>query len=171
MKTLKIITTVLALLLVASVVDSQAQRQRQMERQGPVTGGILSPEMTELLQLTDQQRLKILDLRNENLTRMREINTTFREGDLSRNELQARREALRASHDEQLKSVLSAEQFSKLETVRTARQQAAEARREANRTNRPGRGNDAGYRQGRPGMGGAGVPPAQNQGRRGNNRP
>jgi hypothetical protein len=170
MNILKIITTSLALLLVISVVDSQAQRQRQMERQGAANGGILSAEMTETLQLTDQQRLKILDLRNEHLARMRDLTTTFREGDVSPNELQARREALRTTHEGQLKTVLSEEQYTKLDAIRTARQQAAEARREANRSNRPGRGNDAGVGQGRQGMRGMGGA-GQNPGRRGNNRP
>jgi Spy/CpxP family protein refolding chaperone len=170
MKSLKIISTALTLLLVFSVVDSQAQRQRQMERVGPASGGILSAEMTETLQLTDEQRLKILDLRNEHLASMRALGVTFREGDLSPNELRERREALIISHDEELKSVLTEEQFTKLEAIRTARRQAADSRREANRSNRPGRGYDAGIGQGRQGMRGMGGA-GQYQGRRGINRP
>ena len=159
MKTFKALTITLVLLLVAGIATSDAQRRGM--QQGPVDGGILSAEVTEQLQLTDAQRLRILDLRTAQQVRMRELRDTFRDGDTTPNEMREQREALRESHDTALKDILSEEQFEKLMTIRAERQAL-------NRSQRPNRNNAAGYGTGNRGPRGAGV---QGQGPNRPNRP
>lgn len=146
MKTLKTLSITLALILFAGVLSADAQ-QRGMQR-GLQGGGILSPEMTEALQLTDQQRLQLLDLRNAHLQERQALRETFREGDTTPNAMRASREAMQNNHQAQLQQILTEDQYARLQELR-------EERRELNRSQRPGSGNRQGTMRGgdRPGTG------------------
>lgn len=102
-------------------------------RSGWAAAGILSPEMTEVLQLTDQQRLQILDLRNTQMTSRQEMRSTFREGDTTPNEMRAKRDAMQEAHQAQLREILTEEQYSKLVTLREERRAVNRSQRPANR--------------------------------------
>lgn len=94
--------------------------------------GILSTEMAGQLALTDDQKAKLFDLRAEQLSAMKALRDEFRTGDVSPNNMRAKREELQANHENDLKAILTTEQYEKLVTIRTER-------RKINREGRPGR--------------------------------
>lgn len=150
MKTLKTLTFTLAILLFAGVMSVDAQQRGQGRNAGPQGAGILTAEMTEALQLTDQQRLQILDLRNANMVQRQQMRDTFREGDTTPNEMQAKREEMWQEHQTQLQQILTEEQYARLLVMR-------EDRRELNRSQRPNNPRGAGMMQGRGNRGGQGL--------------
>lgn len=129
MKPMKPIFTIAILLLIVSVV--QAQPQRGQNRMAP-DAGILSAEMADKLNLTDDQKVKLFDLRTKQMAAMQTLREDFQSGDVSPNDMRSKREALQASHENDLKGILTTEQYQKLVTLRDERQSI-------NRNNRPGR--------------------------------
>lgn len=131
MKTLKTLSITLAILLVAGVFSADAQQRGQ--RSGAVQGGILAPQMTEALQLTDQQRLQILDLRNSGAIERQAMRATFQEGDTTPNEMRSAVESMRERHQDGLRQILTEEQYAKLETLREERRELNQSERSGNR--------------------------------------
>jgi len=145
MKTMKSIMILAALLLFVSVV--QAQPQRGQQRMAP-DAGILSADVAEKLNLSDDQKVKLFDLRTTQMAAMQSIREEFQSGDVSPNDMRAKREALQASHESDLKGILTTEQYQKLVTIR-------DERRKINRENRPGRdGQRPAMQRGNRGQGG-----------------
>jgi len=139
MKTLKTITLLVSLVLIASVAISQPQRGNNRP-----ADGILTPEVAQQLNLTDAQKGRILTLRQEQLAKMESLRESFRDGNMTPNAFQEQRTALWSVHDEDLKTVLSADQHAKLITIRQERQDANRSGRNMGQGNRPGN-RGAGY--------------------------
>jgi Spy/CpxP family protein refolding chaperone len=145
MKTLKSIIAFAVLLLIVSVV--QAQPQRGQNRMA-LDAGILSAEIADQLNLTDEQKVKLFDLRTNQMAAMQSLREEFQSGDVSPNDMRAKREALQANHENDLKGILTSEQYQKLVTIRDERQKI-------NRENRPGRdGQRPAMQRGNRGQGG-----------------
>jgi len=106
--------------------------------------------MSEALQLTDQQKLQILELRQTQQARMQSLRENFRQGDMTPNQMRAQRDELRNGNDPALQEILTEEQFAKLVELRAER-------RAINQANRPGRGGADGYQRGNRGNRGAGM--------------
>ncbi|KPP99171.1 MAG: hypothetical protein HLUCCA01_11865 [Bacteroidetes bacterium HLUCCA01] len=147
MKTLKALSLTLITLLALGIFTAEAQRGMQ---RGSADGGILSAEMSEALQLTDQQKLQILELRQTQQARMQSLRENFRQGDMTPNQMRAQRDELRNGNDPALQEILTEEQFAKLVELRAER-------RAINQANRPGRGGADGYQRGNRGNRGAGM--------------
>jgi len=146
MKTMKSILTLLVLLLMVSAVEAQSQRGQN--RMGPPDAGIVSAEVAEQLNLSDEQKVKLFDLRTAQMATMQSLRQEFQSGDVSPNDMRAKREALQANHEKDLKAILTSDQYEKLVTIR-------EDRRKMNRENRPGRdGERPAIQRGNRGQGG-----------------
>lgn len=139
MKTLKSIIILTVWMLAVAVTTSDAQRMTQRTG-GPV--GVMPAELLEQLQLTDEQKVALFDLRALHAKNLQSMREEFRTGDVSPNSMRTQREALQAEHDNQLKSILNAEQYETLVTYRKQRQES----------NRSMRGDRPGMRGQHPGM-------------------
>lgn len=146
MKTLKTLTLLVSLVLIAVVAVAQPQRGANRP-----ADGILTPEVSAQLNLTDAQKGRILTLRQDQLAKMQALRETFQAGDMTPNAFQERREALMTAHDEDLKAVLSADQYEKLVTIRAERQAA---NREGRNVGRGAGNRGAGYMRGNDNRGG-----------------
>lgn len=141
MKTLKTLSLFILLTLVTTVAMTQPQRGNNRP-----ADGILTAEVAEQLNLSDAQKGRILTLRQAQLARMQTIRDEFRSGDMTPNQFQELREERMVAHDEELKSVLSTEQYEKLLVIRQDRQSANREGRNMRQGNRQGAGG-AGYQR------------------------
>lgn len=132
MKTLKSILIVAILLLLASNVFAQNRQKMQRPDFGPMME--MPIELIESLNLSDEQKIKLFDLRQEHAKEAQKMREIMRSGDMTPNAAREARNAIREKHDTQLKSILNDEQYSKVVEFRKERQ-------ENNREMRDNRGN------------------------------
>ena len=132
MKTIKSILTVAVLLLLVTNVSAQNRQKMQRPDNGPMME--MPTELIESLNLTDDQKIKLFDLRQEHAKEAQKMREVMRSGDMSPNAAQNARAAIREKHDTQLKSILNDDQYNKVVEFRKERQ-------DKNREMRDGRGN------------------------------
>lgn len=132
MKTLKSILTFAILMLLVNNVSAQNRQQMQRPDNGPMME--IPTELIESLNLSDEQKTKMFNLRMEHAKEAQKMREVMRSGDMSPNAARDARTAIREKHDAQLKSILNDEQFSKVAEFRKERQ-------ENNRGMRDNRGN------------------------------
>ena len=132
MKTLKSILTFAILILLVSNVSAQNRQKMQRPDNGPMME--MPTELIESLNLTDEQKTKMFDLRQEHAKEAQKMREVMRSGDMSPNAARDARNSIREKHDAQLKSILNDEQYSKVVEFRKERQ-------EKNREMRDNRGN------------------------------
>lgn len=120
MKTLKSILTVAVLLLLVSNVSAQNRQKMQRPNNGPIME--MPTELIESLNLTDEQKTKLFDLRQEHAKEAQKMREVMRSGDMSPNSARDARATIREKHDTQLKSILNDDQYSKVVEFRKERQ-------------------------------------------------
>lgn len=132
MKTLKYILTFAVLLLMVSSVSAQNRQKMQRPDNGPMME--MPADLLESLNLSDDQKVKLFDLRQEHAKEAQKMREVMRSGDMSPNAARDARASIREKHDAQLKTILNDEQYAKIVAYRKQRQ-------ESNREMRDGRGN------------------------------
>ncbi len=132
MKTLKSLLVLAVLVLATTAVVAQP---RPMQR-GTGPDMELPADFLASLNLNDAQKVQLFDLRVAHAKDAQVMRETFRSGDVSPNQMKELRDAMRAKHDNELKSILNEEQFKKMTEFRAERQ----ANNRELRDGRPARG-------------------------------
>jgi Spy/CpxP family protein refolding chaperone len=132
MKTLKSLLVLAVLVLATTTVVAQP---RPMQR-GAGPDVELPAEFLATLNLTDAQKAQLFDLRVAHAKESQAMREASRSGDVAPNALREMRQAIRAKHDNELKSILNDEQYKKMTEFRAERQEKMRELRE----DRPVRG-------------------------------
>lgn len=132
MKTIKSLLILAVLVLATTAVVAQP---RPMQR-GVGPDVELPAEFLASLNLTDAQKAQLFDLRVAHAKEAQAMRDEFRTGDVAPNTMREKREALWAKHDNELKSILNADQYKKMTEYRAERQ----AKNRELRDGRPARG-------------------------------
>jgi len=139
-------TAIMVLLLSASVLQAQARQRDGYRGQVPDSAGVSErvDEMAKDLNLSESQKAKVLQLEQDHF---RKVRAERYEASGMRTEHQRNMEALRNAHYDQMKKVLTEDQFLKWEEQH--QQRMRERKHDGS-----GRGQGPGYRPGgRPGGG------------------
>jgi Spy/CpxP family protein refolding chaperone len=147
MKTLKSLLILVVLVLATTSVMAQP---RPMHR-GAGPDIELPAEFLASLNLTDAQKAQLFDLRVSHTKDAEVMRETFRSGDVSPNQMKELRDAMRAKHDGELKSILNEEQFNKMTEYRAERQAKNRELREGRQGMRGQRGGNMPRNGQRPG--------------------
>lgn len=147
MKTLKSLLVLVVLVLATTAVVAQP---RPMQR-GAGPDVELPAEFLASLNLTDAQKAQLFDLRLAHAKEAQALRDEFRSGDVAPNTIREKREALRAKHDNELKSILNDDQYKKMTEYRAERQSKMREFRENRQEMRGQRGTNMPRNGQRPG--------------------